>query len=218
MDRRRHSTRPRLRNCLRRRTLAGGVLCGRCLGRAVHRILVVWLPEESISIVTFSEIENLESGARLDGLVAEHVFGFAVDWSLLSSAVANQEPLVYVDNDGKRHQVPPFSTSRDAAELVIQKIRSKRDGHFSLLSFTTGWKALGHTPDLLSGYPTGHLEFSRLHTAETAPVAICRAGLRVFILDDYGPSDDEVQDADDAWGLLLGPAPESAKPIFLGLT
>jgi hypothetical protein len=155
--------------------------------------------EDMTNQLTFEEIENIPSGVYLDALVAAHVFGWHVN--LTEFDIGQTDTLMGVSPDGKEQPIPPYSTDENVAQEVVKVIRKARDGHFTLLSFTTGWKALGHTPNVLSNFPTGYIEFSRLGTAISPAHAICRCALRVFILNDYGPEDKEIEVAEQEWGI-----------------
>jgi len=71
--------------------------------------------------------------------------------------------------------LPQYSTDLYAAWLVVEKLREKYDGHFSLLAFTTNWRAGWDTP--CGEDPTR--SFKRFVEAPTAPLAICLAALEV---------------------------------------
>jgi hypothetical protein len=160
--------------------------------------------------MNLKEIEEIEAGPQLDALVAKYVFGQSV------TSKSDGKEYRVLEKDGSESLIPSYSENREAAELVVEAIRDERSGHYTLLAFTTGWKALGHTPDVRSGYPTGDLEFSRLETAPTPAVAICRAALRVFVLNDWGPTDEEVKEAYEWWDSFIGSTTEAAaKPVFL---
>ena len=150
-----------------------------------------------------AEVEAMEAGPELDALVAQHALGWKIDWND-QSYFDRRGAYAYVGADDKRRAVPPFSSDSLHSELLIQAIRERQDGHFTLLAFTTGWKALGHTPDVRSGHPAGSVEFSRLASANTRALAISRCALRVFVLDDYGPTDEEVQEAERDWNEMMG--------------
>ncbi|MEL6772970.1 MAG: hypothetical protein AAFP18_18065 [Bacteroidota bacterium] len=146
---------------------------------------------------TLADIEALAAGPVLDALVAQHALGLAVVWN--DKAFAEDGAYAYTGADGKTRVVLPYSTDPLAAEALVHAIRDRRGGRFTLLAFHDGWLALGHTPQTETTGPMGTLEFSRLEVAPTRALAIARCALRVFVLDDRGPTDDEIEDAQAAW-------------------
>ncbi|MEM8560256.1 MAG: hypothetical protein AAGG50_20745 [Bacteroidota bacterium] len=149
------------------------------------------------SLDTLADIEALGAGPMLDALAAQHALGLAVVWD--DEALAEEGAYAYTGADGKARSVPPYSTDPLAAEALVHAIRDRRRGRFTLLAFRDGWLALGHTPQTETTGPLGTLEFTRLETAPTRALAIARCALRVFVLDDRGPTDDEIEDAQAAW-------------------
>lgn len=155
------------------------------------------------NITTLDDVEHLDSGPFLDALVAHHVLGWDIEWDD-TEFLDRRNAYAYRGSDGKKRAVPPFSIDTLHAELLVQAIREQRDGHFTLFAFTTGWKALGHTPDLLLGggenaFPAGYVQLQRLAQADTRALAICRCALRTFVLDDWGPTGEELEREQTKW-------------------
>ena len=63
---------------------------------------------------------------------------------------------------------PPYSTVLSAAWVVVEELRRKSDGHFTLLAFTTEWRAGWLTPDPDDSLPR-------------SPQPIYSAGYRRFV-------------------------------------
>lgn len=74
-----------------------------------------------------------------------------------------------VATDYARH-VPGYLTSWDAMREVVEKMRELHDGHFTLMAFTTNWRA-GR------GTPAGRKDIHNFVEADTAPLAVCTAAL-----------------------------------------
>ena len=153
--------------------------------------------------MTLKDIEAAEAGPRLDALAAQHALGWSVNWDD-EDHLARWGSYSYTAADGKRRAIPSFSHDALAAEALVQVIRDVRDGHFTLFAFSTGWKALGHTPDLLTGFGehaflAGYHQLDRLAGGATRSLAICRCALRTFVLDDEGPTEEEMATAAKEW-------------------
>jgi len=112
---------------------------------------------------------DLEAGPALDGLIARQVMG-------------------------QPDAILPYSTDLPHAWRVVERLRRRTDGHFTLLAFTTNWRAGWRTPetndvlpDTLDEVISGdHLaSFQRFVAAPTAPLAICRAALQFVYQEQH---------------------------------
>lgn len=152
---------------------------------------------------TLAEIETLQAGPELDALVAQHVMGWTINWDCKRGPIEAYEG---TEPSGAPRTVPPFSTDSAFSDAVIHRIREERDGHFTLLAFTGGWKALGRTPEGYGDFVLDFLQYNRLKAAETPALAICRCGLRVFLLNDLGPTEGEMEEVQKEFDRIMSRA------------
>lgn len=120
--------------------------------------------------LTRDEILNMPAGREMDALIAERVMGWEI----------HPHKTHYIHNDGKTGYFVPcgeFQPSEDiaAAWQVVERMRYKNfySQHTDLTLASENeewwsWTFIDHNP--LAGY-------SEKATAETAPLAICRAAL-----------------------------------------
>jgi Phage ABA sandwich domain len=110
---------------------------------------------------------DAEAGPVLDRMIAVQILGIELD---------------------EHHAPEPYSTDLSAAWRVVEHLRARSDGHFTLLAFTTNWRAGWATPDPDDIYPatleetvTGEHDasFRRYVKARTPALAICRAAVRL---------------------------------------
>ena len=93
-------------------------------------------------------------------------------WRLYRDA---KDRLCRRDAEGKEERVPDYPNDLAAAWILLEEMRSSRDGHFTLMSFTTNWRAApGTIQDPL-------IESCDMMEGDTPALAITRA----FILWAY---------------------------------
>lgn len=122
--------------------------------------------------MTRAEWDALSARER-DAVVAEKVMG----WVLMKGDRRYGSP--HGNVKGGLAGIPtslihPYTTSWDAMREVVEKMREKSDGHFTLLAFTTNWRAKFDTPWQWDTCPGQFLSFVE---ATTAPEAVCIAAL-----------------------------------------
>jgi len=122
--------------------------------------------------------DEMPAGRKMDRLIAEKVMGFKV----IETDDHNGVDRLWLSKDGRRpHKglpLPPSSTDTMEALSVANTVRERFDGHFTLLAFTTNWRAGFRTPDEMDtnwDTPTGY--YRDYAAAPTIPLAICRAAL-----------------------------------------
>jgi hypothetical protein len=103
-------------------------------------------------------MSDLDAGRELDVLVAEKVMG----WTNLRTTKAGMRRGTPAEYPHIGHEVPPYSTDMSAAWEVVEKMR-EREGYAGVESNHDLWEA-----SMGPWY---------VATAETAPLAICRAAL-----------------------------------------
>lgn len=106
----------------------------------------------------------MEAGRKLDALMATKVMG----WK--DSGLGYETP-----EGGRISYTWSPSTDLRTAWQIVEKLRKWSDGHFTLLAFTTNWRAGWDTPDPEDAFDGS---FRRFVVAETAPLAICLAALK----------------------------------------
>lgn len=120
------------------------------------------------------DIDKLEAGRELDILVAELLTGQSRLECRVDPMNRDGEPQFFWGYPAGHDFAPEYSTDIRAAWLVVEKLRERSDGHFTLLAFTTNWRAGWMTPvedDRLDCY-------HRFAVADTPALAICRAALK----------------------------------------
>ena len=115
-------------------------------------------------------MQNMRAGRELDALVAEKVMGWTNTREQAFEVTRGQLVLIGVSPDGDDlAPVPEFSTDIGAAWSVVE--RMVRDGHNVELKYTAnGWQCVVEW----------HFEESPFALADEAPLAICRAALRML--------------------------------------
>jgi hypothetical protein len=131
--------------------------------------------------------EKLEAGRELNALIAEKIMGWK--WyaythelarALFEDAPARQllglgyiipatmnEPIA----EGALEEVEPYSTDIAAAWEVVKHAIKTKGAHWEIASGSLGWQAAVVTPD--------HGTSMAIERGESAPLAICRAALKV---------------------------------------
>lgn len=118
------------------------------------------------------DIDTMEAGPKLDSLVAEKVMGLRK--SMSGGFDGNDHEAWFRENGGKVSDFapPPYSSEIAAAWLVVGKLRP---GKFVWIKDCGGF---GWRVEILSSSPTDvQIDFAVV--ANTAPLAICRAALKV---------------------------------------
>ena len=117
------------------------------------------------------EILTMQAGREIDALIAEK--------AMMLDGVTLGESGLYYQLGHKFYNVPHYSTDIAAAWKVVEKLQKISDNHFTLLCFTTNFRAGWKTPDSndLPNRQNGFVGFSDFVYADTAPLAICRAAL-----------------------------------------
>lgn len=121
-------------------------------------------------------IDEMQAGREMDALVAEKVMG----WTTRFAKLCDYEPLrvwsngavTYYDDD-----LPRFSTYIAAAWMVVEKF--KADGAMFSLDFGNGKNGFSCYIRMNEKDKSGHSN-EAFATADTAPLAICRAALKVM--------------------------------------
>jgi hypothetical protein len=137
------------------------------------------------------DVDSLEAGLELNALLAERIMGWPVAHYIKGKRYPGFNPKTinyYESTDNiKRTDFSsdwsywsPSTNIKDAWDIV-EKLRAMGDGHFTLLAFTTNWRAGWDTPEREDVYGKEFLDerygFGRFVVADTAPLAICRAAL-----------------------------------------
>jgi len=110
--------------------------------------------------MTRDEIENMSSGREMDALIAERVLGLKVDYEFEGFGGLRVPSLV--DKYDEWGYLPDYSTDISAVWQVIEKLKE----HKPLLNYDPYSKKWYMC---FNGAP--------FYSAETAPLAICRAAL-----------------------------------------
>ena len=127
--------------------------------------------------------ESMKAGPELDKLVAEKVMGWVLtqdgpgEGAWEDDYSADYGRWMPSDSPGAGphawETVPSYSTNIAAAWEVVEKVSELSDGHFTLMKFTTHYRAGFQTP---VPYDSDD-RFEHWSVADTAPLAICRAAL-----------------------------------------
>lgn len=89
---------------------------------------------------------------------------------------------------------PKYSSDFECAMRVVEIARNKSDGHFTLLAFTTNWRAGFFSPYPSVDFGTSYIDFVK---ASTAPLAICYAALALYGIPvhERDPKVDKIDDS-----------------------
>jgi hypothetical protein len=127
--------------------------------------------------MTQEEILKMPAGREMDALIFEHVFGFE------KGSFPVHEPMKSKLGDYMVRPIQQYSSDISAAFEVAEKLSDKWD--FALMNNQNFRKY----PDLHYGFRLQAIgEDNHIKTifalGETAPLAICRAALLIFIPDE----------------------------------
>lgn len=119
-------------------------------------------------------VTDLPPGRELDALIAEKV----MEWRKGTSPGTDQLWCRFGDDDqileiGASEAEWEPSTDWGAAGEVIEKVRAIYDGHFTVMAFTTNWRAG-------PGTPSDRHEIPLFTVGKTGPHAICLAALAIL--------------------------------------
>jgi len=119
-------------------------------------------------------IDDMPAGREMDAIIAEKVMGAKIQWIDLSPPFGRGRNLFYGEGEPNENQpIERYSTEISAAWGIVEKMREHNS--FGPRSFWL-WSSLG---SLVTWHADFYDEPTQGSEANTAPLAICRAALKV---------------------------------------
>lgn len=120
-------------------------------------------------------IDEMQAGREMDALIAEKIFGLKVEWEIeyLGEQIPSSKQLA--DKYDENGILPLYSTDIAAAWEVVEGVREK----FNLLMNVHPYSLVAANGGYRVSVNDLHIELDYT-TADTAPLAICRAALKAL--------------------------------------